>query len=174
MSPTDPSNNSLFLWHMYSTLLASRVLWRACILLFRLTSSLHGPAGGFGGLNPVVGCRAFGALPVNSVRVYGGSRRRATSPEPVRSGIGRGDVGFTEPGCELADFGGPFASSVEANNWLHFVYGTAEGPLLWKKSEYSSACIMDSQLRKRYVGDKSWPQCKTSNALCWLVMALEL
>ena len=34
-------------------------------------------------------------------------------PEPVRSGIGRGDVGFTEPGCELADFGGPFASSVK-------------------------------------------------------------
>lgn len=67
-----------------------------------------GPAGAFGGPNPVVGCRAFGALPVNSVRVYGGSR------------------GFTEPGCELADFGGPFASFVEANNWKHFVYGTAE------------------------------------------------
>ena len=51
---------------------------------------------------------AFVASLLGSVRVYGGSR------------------GYAEPGCELADFGEPFASSVEANNWLHFLYATAE------------------------------------------------
>lgn len=135
----------------YPADLKSTLAWMHFTTQIDFFTAKWGPAGAFGGPNPVVGCRAFGALP-----------------------IGRGDVGFTEPGCELADFGGPFASSVEANNWFHFVYGTAEGPLLWKKSEYSSACIMDSQLGKCYVGAKSWPQCKTSNALCWLVMALEL
>ena len=50
------------------------------------------------------GCRAFGA---GSVRIYGGSR------------------GFAESGCELAEHGEAFASSI-SNGWLHFVYNTAE------------------------------------------------
>lgn len=68
----------------------------------------NGPAAAFGGPNPMPGCMAFAQMAPGSVRIYGGSR------------------GYCEPGCELAEFGEPFASSVDANVWLHFVYATAE------------------------------------------------